>query len=143
MKLRTVAAIPLVVMSLFNLPIGVSPDGIPAVLAWSITLLGVLGLAAAVALIRRRRGAEVVALAVGAVNVVAGAHRAGRRPRERRAGTGHQRRDRGLDAATGARPVPPRRAAQPTVTTPHDVATLDRSTTMHTQTRTALSAVGA
>jgi MYXO-CTERM domain-containing protein len=71
MKLRTVAAIPLVVMSLFNLPIGVSPDGIPAVLAWSITLLGVLGLAAAVALIRRRRGAEVVALAVGAVNVVA------------------------------------------------------------------------
>ena len=71
MKLRIVVVIPLVVMSLFNLPIGMSPDGIPAVLAWSITLLGMLGLAAAVALIRRSGGAEVAALAVGAVNVIA------------------------------------------------------------------------
>jgi hypothetical protein len=71
MKLRIAAAVPLVVMSLFNLPIGMSPGDMPVVLAWTITLLGLLGLAAAVALIRRTGGAAVAALTVGVVNVFA------------------------------------------------------------------------
>ena len=63
--------LPLVGLALFHLPTWMSPGGTPAALASSITLLGMLGLAAAVALIRRSGGAEVAALAVGAVNVIA------------------------------------------------------------------------
>jgi hypothetical protein len=67
---RWAAAAVTVLMSLMNLPIafGRGDDTIPAALAWAITALGVLGIAAAIGLILRARWGRPAVLAVSAVN---------------------------------------------------------------------------
>ena len=59
-------------MSLMNLPIAFDDGGsdIATPLAWGVTVLGVLGLVAAVALLRRVPWGRPAVLAVGAVNLV-------------------------------------------------------------------------
>jgi hypothetical protein len=70
--IRWAAAAVTVLMSLMNLPIAfdATEQKIPIAIAWAITVLGVLGIAAAVGLIRRARWGRPAVLAIGAVNVV-------------------------------------------------------------------------
>ena len=69
---RPAAAAVTVLMSLMNLPFAIDSgeDEIPAALAWAISALGVIGLIAAVGLLRRRTWGRPAVLAVGAVNLV-------------------------------------------------------------------------
>jgi hypothetical protein len=59
-------------MSLMNLPFAVDSgeQTIPAALAWAVTGLGVLGIVAAIGLLRRASWGRPAVLAVGAVNAV-------------------------------------------------------------------------
>jgi hypothetical protein len=58
-------------MSLMNLPFAVDDGGanFPQALNWSISLLGVLGIVAAIGLLRRAPWARPAVLAIGAVNL--------------------------------------------------------------------------
>lgn len=71
---RTVryAAAATVLMSLMNLPFAFEDGGtdIPAPMAWLVTLLGVAGLAAAIALLRKASWGPWAVTAIGAVNLV-------------------------------------------------------------------------
>ena|SRR5689334_11736206 len=69
---RYSAAIATIVMSLLNLPVAL-PDnhaGIPTALAWLFSLLGVLGIVAAIALLRSAAWATPAVVAVGVVNLI-------------------------------------------------------------------------
>jgi hypothetical protein len=68
---RYLAVAATALMSLMNLPIAVDDGGtgIPAPLAWAVTLLGVAGLVVAVALARDVSWAGPAAIAVGLANV--------------------------------------------------------------------------
>ncbi|MER7001993.1 DUF5336 domain-containing protein [Dactylosporangium sp. NPDC000555] len=70
--IRYTAAIVTIVMSLLNLPIAFDDGGagIPAPLAWIISLLGVAGIVAAVALLRSAAWATPAVITVGAVNLI-------------------------------------------------------------------------
>ncbi len=68
MNLRNIVVIPLVLLSLMNLPAPFAADA-PAAW-WSVTALGITGLAVAVALVRRLEWAAMATLIVGALNVV-------------------------------------------------------------------------
>lgn len=73
--MRTVrysAAIATTIMSLLNLPIAFDDGGtgIPAPLAWLVSLLGVAGIVAAVALFRSAAWAAPAAITVGALNLI-------------------------------------------------------------------------
>jgi hypothetical protein len=59
-------------MSLMNLPFAIDDGGAgtPAPLAWLITLLGVAGLVAAIALLRGAGWAPWVVTAIGVVNLI-------------------------------------------------------------------------
>jgi hypothetical protein len=69
---RWAAAAVTILMSLMNLPVAIdAPElKIPAPVAWAITVLGVLGIAAAIGLIVRASWGRSAVLAVGAVNAV-------------------------------------------------------------------------
>ena len=71
MKLNYVAAAPLALISLFNLPIAFDPGDIPAGIAWAISSLGVVGFIAVIALLKERRWDVPMATAVAAVNLIA------------------------------------------------------------------------
>jgi len=68
---RWAAAAVTILMSLMNLPFAVDDGGsnFPQALNWSITLLGVLGIVAAIGLLRRAAWARPAVLAIGAVNL--------------------------------------------------------------------------
>jgi hypothetical protein len=67
---RYLAVAATALMSLMNLPIAFTDGaGIPAPLAWAVTLLGVAGLVVAVALARGVSWAAPAAVAVGLANV--------------------------------------------------------------------------
>jgi hypothetical protein len=70
--IRWAAAAVTVLMSLMNLPIvfEAGSQKIPTAIAWAITVLGVVGIAAAIGLIRRARWGRPAVLAVGALNAV-------------------------------------------------------------------------
>jgi hypothetical protein len=70
--IRYTAAAATILMSLMNLPFAVDDggQGLPTPVAWLISLLGVVGLVAAVALIARRSWGPPAVIAVGAVNLV-------------------------------------------------------------------------
>ena len=71
--MRWIAVVATILMSLMNLPIAVDSgdNTIPAPLGWAISLLGVVGLAAATGLILKARWGRPAVVAVGLVNVVA------------------------------------------------------------------------
>jgi hypothetical protein len=72
--LRIATAVATILMSLLNLPFAFDDGGqrLPAALAWLITLLGVAGLVAAVALLRRAAWATPAVIAVGLLNLAGG-----------------------------------------------------------------------
>jgi hypothetical protein len=69
--IRYCAAIATIVMSLLNLPIALDDGGIglPAPVAWLVSLLGVAGIVAAVGLLRSAGWATPAVIAVGALNL--------------------------------------------------------------------------
>ena len=67
--LRYTAAAVTILMSLMNLPFAFG-DGVSPPVGWLVTLLGVVGIVAAVALLRRVPGAPWAVTAVGVVNLV-------------------------------------------------------------------------
>jgi hypothetical protein len=67
--LRHTAAAVTILMSLMNLPFAFG-DGVSPPVGWLVTLLGVVGIVAAVALLRRVPGAPWAVTAVGVVNVI-------------------------------------------------------------------------
>ena len=71
---RYLAAAATALMSLMNLPFALDDGGagLPAPVAWLISLLGVIGLVVAVALCTRTAWAPTAALAVGVVNLIGG-----------------------------------------------------------------------
>ncbi|MGI5240906.1 hypothetical protein [Dactylosporangium sp. CA-139066] len=70
--IRYSAAAVTIVMSLLNLPIAFDDGGagIPAPLAWLVSMLGVAGIVAAVALLRSAALAVPAVITVGALNLV-------------------------------------------------------------------------
>jgi hypothetical protein len=72
--IRWAAAAATVLMSLMNIPIAFDDGGadLATPVAWAISLLGVLGLVAAVGLLLRAPWGRPAVLAVGAVNLAAG-----------------------------------------------------------------------
>lgn len=70
--IRYTAAVATILMSLMNLPIAFDDggQGLPKPVAWLISLLGVVGLVAAVALIARRSWGPSAVIAVGALNLL-------------------------------------------------------------------------
>jgi hypothetical protein len=70
--IRWAAAVATILISLMNLPIAVDDGGsnLPPVLAWLISLLGVLGIVSAVGLIRRVVWGRPAVLAVGGINLI-------------------------------------------------------------------------
>lgn len=71
--IRYVAVAATALMSLMNLPAGFIGSDMPAAAAWLGSLLGALGLACAIALLRRAEWAAPATVAVGLLNVAAGA----------------------------------------------------------------------
>jgi hypothetical protein len=68
--IRWAAVAATALMSLMNIPIAFDADlAIPTPLAWSATVLGVLGLVAAAGLLRRASWGRPAVLAVGALNL--------------------------------------------------------------------------
>ncbi len=69
---RYTAAVATVIMSLLNLPIAFDDggQGIPRPLAYLITLLGVLGIGAAAALLTRVSWGPLAVVAIGVVNLI-------------------------------------------------------------------------
>ncbi|MFJ2305569.1 hypothetical protein [Streptomyces sp. NPDC087787] len=69
---RCSAAVATLAMSLLNLPIALDDggNGIPAPAAWLISLLGVVGVVTAIALLRSAAWAAPAVLTVGALNLV-------------------------------------------------------------------------
>jgi hypothetical protein len=69
--IRYPAAIATIVMSLLNLPIALDDNGIglPAAVAWLISLLGVAGIVAAVGLFRSAAWATQATVAIGVLNL--------------------------------------------------------------------------
>jgi peptidoglycan/LPS O-acetylase OafA/YrhL len=69
---RYTAAIATIVISLLNLPIAFDDggQGLPKALAYLITLLGVLGIAAGVGLLANQSWGPTAAVAIGAVNLI-------------------------------------------------------------------------
>jgi len=72
---RWAAAAATIVMSLMDLPFALDPgrSNPPPALAWAISLLGVLGIVAAIALLRRASWGRPAVLVIGAINLVAAA----------------------------------------------------------------------
>ncbi|MGW3511703.1 hypothetical protein [Streptomyces sp. NPDC000994] len=70
--IRRTAAIATLAMSLLNLPIALDDggNGIPAPAAWLISVLGVVGIVAAIALLRSAAWATPAVLTVGALNLI-------------------------------------------------------------------------
>ena len=68
---RWAAAAATILMSLMNLPFAVDAGDLnpPPVLAWAISLLGVLGIVAAIGLLRRTPWGRPAVLVVGAMNL--------------------------------------------------------------------------
>ena len=68
---RWAAAAVTILMSLMNLPFAVDAGGSnpPPALAWAISLLGVLGIVAAIGLLRRAAWGRPAVLVIGAVNL--------------------------------------------------------------------------
>lgn len=71
MTRRYLAAIPAVILSLLNLPIAFADSELTPALAWAVSLLGVLGLVASVALVRRLHWGLPAVAAVGVANLAA------------------------------------------------------------------------
>jgi hypothetical protein len=71
---RITALVATLLIALANLPIAFTADDgdVASWLQWPATLLGVLGILAFIALLRRMDGAALFALVVGALNVLAG-----------------------------------------------------------------------
>ena len=69
---RYIAAIATVIMSLFNLPIAFDDGGtdLPRPVAYLVTLLGVLGIGVAVALLAKVSWAPPAVVAVGTLNLI-------------------------------------------------------------------------
>ncbi len=72
--IRYTAAVATIVMSLLNLPFAVDDGGIglPTVVAWLISLLGLAGIVAAIGLFRSARWSVLAVVAIGALNLVGG-----------------------------------------------------------------------
>lgn len=70
--IRYLAAIATIVMSLLNLPFAFDDGGIglPTVIALLVSLLGVLGIVAAIGLLRSAQWAVPAVVIVGAINLV-------------------------------------------------------------------------
>ncbi|WP_073946820.1 hypothetical protein [Streptomyces kebangsaanensis] len=70
--IRCTAAIATIVMSLLNLPIALDDggNGIPTPAAWLISLLGIVGIVAAIALLRSAAWATPAVVTVGALNLI-------------------------------------------------------------------------
>jgi hypothetical protein len=70
--LRWTAAAVTLLMSLMNLPFAFDDGGanLAPALAWAVSLLGVVGIVAAIGLLRRARWALLAVLVVGVVNLV-------------------------------------------------------------------------
>ena len=68
------AAVGTILMALLNLPAGLSPHDaeLPVALAWAATALGVAGIIAATALLRRMPWGRATTIAVGALNGAGG-----------------------------------------------------------------------
>ena len=67
---RYTATVAIVLMSLMNLPFAFDDGaGIPKAVAWLVTLVGVAGIVAAVALLRNARWGGWAVTAIGAVNL--------------------------------------------------------------------------
>jgi hypothetical protein len=68
------AAAPTILMGLANIPSGFEPEpfDLPPALAWFFTAVGVAGLLAAGALLRRHPAAPAAVLAIGFINIVGG-----------------------------------------------------------------------
>lgn len=67
--MRYATAAVTVLMSLMNLPFASTAD-VPAPVGWLVTVLGVLGIAAAIALLRRQGWAPWAVTAVGVLNLL-------------------------------------------------------------------------
>lgn len=70
--LRYTAAIATIIMSLLNLPAGLDPTSadLPVAVAWLVSLLGLLGIVAAIGLIRSAAWATPAAIIIGAINLI-------------------------------------------------------------------------
>ena len=70
---RWAAAAVTILMSLMNLPFAVDAGALnpPPALAWAISVLGVLGIVAAIGLLRRSPWGRLAVLVIGAVNLAA------------------------------------------------------------------------
>ena len=71
MKLRYAASVPLALISLFNVLVVQSPNDYPLPLTLLVTVIGIAGLIATVALVRDTTWGAPAAATVAAVNVVA------------------------------------------------------------------------
>ncbi|MFC2176814.1 hypothetical protein ACFLRH_00190 [Actinomycetota bacterium] len=71
-KYRIPTAVLTIIISLMNLPIGFGDSDIATGLAWAITGLGLVGLIAATALLRKVSWGATAVLAVGFLNLVGG-----------------------------------------------------------------------
>ncbi|MFD8725631.1 hypothetical protein ACFV2H_48770 [Streptomyces sp. NPDC059629] len=70
--IRYTAAVATIIMSLLNLPIALDDggNGIPTPVAWLISLLGIVGIVAAIALLRSAAWATPVVITIGALNLI-------------------------------------------------------------------------
>jgi hypothetical protein len=66
------AAIPTLLMAVFNIGAGPGSTDTPAALAWGATVLGLIGLVAGISLLRRASWARTAVIVIGALNVAGG-----------------------------------------------------------------------
>ncbi|GAA2357151.1 hypothetical protein [Dactylosporangium salmoneum] len=70
--IRYTAAIATIIMSLLNLPVGLDPSAaqLPAVVAWLVSVLGLVGIVAAIGLLRSAPWATPAVITVGGLNLI-------------------------------------------------------------------------
>lgn len=74
MRITRWAAVPTLLMALLNVPAGPGsdPDTVPTAVAWAATVVGLAGLVAGIALLRKVHWARPAVIALGAINAVGG-----------------------------------------------------------------------
>lgn len=74
MRITRWAAVPTLLMALLNVPAGPGsdPSDVPTGVAWAATVLGLAGLVAGIALLRKVDWARPAVIALGAINAAGG-----------------------------------------------------------------------
>lgn len=74
MRITRWAAAPTLLMALLNVPAGpgADPNDVPTAVAWAATVIGLAGLVAGIALLRRVDWARPAVIAIGGINAAGG-----------------------------------------------------------------------